>query len=661
MAMHRVGLALLAGLLFTTACGRDEPQLFAVVRTDADADKACLPLRAPSLADLDAAQLGRLRVADDEYFWLVGESVVGPGGLDGFLSSLSRRSALVSLTAAAGGRASTRAVATIEGGAVTHTYFGTPLTPAFAQEPGTQLALTFDARQLDAPALSAAKAVLGAVPLETPAYLKLLTAVAPGAAERPDSAKSGLAQTWVLRDPRACPSGACQAVIADERLVLLSASPGRSALELASELCLDGTRLQRRDAGDEHGGAYAVMRVAHARLPEEALGDALAQPLAALARCDREFTPELAARAQDQLSRAESLRPADRELLRSVLADVAFTANALTPEATLAAEQRLARSTERLCGATPADGIVCARARSLSACASARAAPARVARAAFGTAATAISRAENATSGSCESRGQALVALARDLGTLAAASHEAGLGGTCVATSLGLACESFPELSRRSRAVIGETQELLYRQCWCGTLRDDRAPLAAARLVREALRCESAPEEFTLSPAAEAPLREDDLVAFANHRAELVPALTAQQCPACVRLARRIDEELSRSVALGRSQAAVAGLLRRALTPVVELRDRALVLMTGDAAVRCSERPDEWAVIAEALDYTVEPRDLFRDGGQLDPARLEAKLRRAELLRSSLDGLPCARAEGDGTVEAGASLATAPR
>lgn len=637
---HRNATLVLLGLALLSACaGRDQPHLFSVVSLPDDRPGGCLPLREPSLASLSAAELDALRPPSDDYVWLVGETVEGPTGLAGALSSLTGRSALVSLTSSTGGRPTTRAVATVEKGKLTHTYFGTPLTPPFPNDDGTQLALAFDARVLDASALSTAKAVLGAVPAGGAQYGQIIAAIVAPPDDREEKPQ-GVSQTYVLADPRTCASGACQAVIAQERLVVLSAASGRSASELAPTVCLRGARLYATGGVEEYGGSYAVLRLAHARLPEEALGDELAGRLASLARCDHDFGPELAAKAEDALAGA-SLRATDREVVAALVKDTATAAKARTPEERLEAERRLARSTKAVCAQTPADGVACARARSLTACATSRASDALATREAYGQARSSLEAVEGATT--CDTRAQGLVALSHDFAALSGTVREAHLEGSCAATATGLSCEAFPEMSRHSKAVVAEAQDALYHQCYCAALGQDRAALTGARVVREALRCEQSPEEFTLQLAADAPLKEVDVAEWQSHRQTVVPALTAVQCPACVRLGRRIDDELARAVVMGRNQAAVALLLRDALAPVTELHDRAFMLMSGDAAVRCSARPDEWSIIAQALQFSVEPRDIFREGGQLDPPRLEAKLARARLLKSSLDGLSCLR------------------
>jgi hypothetical protein len=287
------------------------------------------------------------------------------------------------------------------------------------------------------------------------------------------------------------------------------------------------------------------------------------------------------------------------------------------------------------------NGIVCARARSIASCANGRASQAQGARDAYRLALASVESVEHA--GSCDARAQSLVQLTHDLAGLASAAKDAAIEGNCTAGASGLTCDSFPLLSKRTKAAITDAQDALYHQCYCPPLAQDRAPLTGARLVREALSCTAAPEEFALAPAPDAPLKDADVSEWQAHRMQTVPTYTAQQCPSCVRLARRMDDELSRAVTLGHSQAQVMNLLKRALAPVTELHDRAFLLMTGDFGVRCSARPDEWAIIAQAQDFSVEPRDMFKDGGQLDPARLEAKLKQAALLRASLDGLSCTR------------------
>lgn len=623
------------------ACGRDEPRLFAVVDSGGDAPDDCLPLRMPDLSGLDRRQADRLRLPVDHYFWLVGEAMESPRGFAGALASLTGRPALVSVTSAAGGLTTTRAAAAIEGGHVAHTWFGTPLTPAFPFEDGLQLALTFEAQQLDGPAYQAAKAVLESVTLETAAYSKLMDAVSPR-----EAAKSrATSETWVLRDPRSCPSGACSAVIAEERLVMLAAAADRPAQDLAAGLCLKGSRLLERKGREEHGGSYAVLRVAHARLPEEALGSALADALAALARCDHEFAPELASRASDALSRAATLRVADREAIAMLLDDAAFAVRASGAESRLEAERRLARSSAELCRRTPADGIACSRAKAMAACASTRASAAAPLRAAWTAALASTDAAERLASaaGTCDERGPAAVALGRDLGTLAAAARTLPSAGACQATETGLACEAFPELSRRSRAAVSGLQEAIYRGCHCPALQQDADSAPVSRLVRAALACAGTPEELSLQVPADLAVSDSDVAAWRAHFQKAFPAYTAAQCPACGRLARRVDDELARAVALGRQRAAVAGLLQRALAPVNDLHDRAFMLLSGEAAVRCAGLPAQWSVIARALDFTVAPRDVFGPGGDLDPARLDARLREADALALALGDLPCAR------------------
>lgn len=629
-------------LAITLGCGRDEPVLFSVVRTSADAPDACLPLREPALGTVASSELARLRPPDDHYVWLVGETVEGPRGMQRALAAFTGRAALVSLTSSVGGKQTTRAVATIDGADVTHTYFGTPLTPAFPNEPGAALTVTFDAHQIDRPALAAAQAALAAVPAEGAGYASLLSALTP---DKPRGDKpEGMSQTWVLRDPASCGSGACRAAIVEQRLVVLSPSAGATAHELATTLCLKGGRLHDRD-GDDHDGAYAVVRLAHARLPDEALGDEFSTALAALARCDREFGPELATRVEERLARAELLRPEDRELLRTFSEDATFATRAASPEARLEASTRLAASSAQVCAGTSSESVACARAKAVASCAAGRAMTWASVAPAWSDARRAVQSVESATQpdAACAARAASIVELSGALTALAGATRALRPEASCAKTEHGLSCDAFPELSRRSKAALADAQDLLYRQCYCGALVKAESKTRAGRLVRAGLRCDVAPESFVFLAPVESPLTEEDVAQEAAERAGSVPALTAAQCPSCPRLARRLDDELARGIALGRSQAAVAKLLRGALAPVGDLHDRAFALASGDTGVRCARRPDEWAVIVRALSWDVAPRDLFRDGGGVDPAKLESRLAEASLLRSSLDGLPCAR------------------
>lgn len=644
--MRFVLFALVAVL--ASACGRDEPQLFVAVRLPSDPPDACLPLRAPPLDTLSPAERDSLRLPSDDYVWLVGETFESPGGLGGAVAALTGRAALVSLTSQHAGRTATRAIATIEKGEVTHTYFGTPLTPAFAYDDAAQLSLTFEARQVDAPALVATKAVLTAVTSDMPVYGQVLGALAPArATPDPKQLPRGAAQTYVLRDPATCRSGACQAVLVDERLVFLQAVPNRTARELAETLCLKGSRLHVRaqdgKVRGEHQGGYAVMRVAHARLPEEALGEELSTALSQLARCDGDFTPDLARRASDLLARNATLRAVDRAPLASLLRATGAATRAQTPEALLDADRRLREVTDRVCSDTPADGIVCARARRIATCAASRVAAHEPVREPYVAASRATRELERATS--CETRGRSIVSAQREIASLAEAVNAASIDGKCQVSGVGLSCEAFPDLSRRTKAAIADAQERLYRDCYCEPLRSVRPNNRASELVRASLRCDAEPDSIALAAIPERPVREEDLSAWRSDRDGLVPPLTSAQCPSCARLSRHLDAELSRAIELGRHQAAVIATLRETLEPVTVLHDRATVLMTGEASTRCVQRPDEWRVIVQALEFEIVPRDLFREGGGLVPSRLKEKLAQARLLLSSLDGLSCAREE----------------
>lgn len=628
--------ATLFGLVFACAsCGGAQPQLLVAVQTAADKPDACLPLREPSLSTMSQEDLERIRVPSDHYVWIVGETLEGPSRL----SSIAGGSAFVSLTSHVGGATTTRAVATVEDGVVAHTYLGTPLTPAYPNYDGTQLSLTFGARPLDASALATVKSVLAAVPTSGLEYGLIVGALAQ---PKKDDGKDAFAQTYVLRDPHTCASGACRAVVAEEWLVLVTVDVGRGVTELKKSLCLRDSRLYEAGGAEEHAGSYVVLRVAHARLPQEALGDDLAAALGTLARCDNDFTPEIATRAATALQSAAILRPADREVLRQFIGDTAAATKASTPEQFLEAQGALSGSSRRVCDVTPVSGLVCSWAAAIASCARVRATRALPAEAAFEKArATVDSLGKAAT---CEARGQAVVALGRDLSALVAAVKDASLEGGCGAGGAGLTCEPFAELSKRSKVAISEAQDALYRECHCAPLMQDKSALPVARLVREAMSCDSSPEEFHLAPAPEEPVDDGMVSAWQTHRQQLLPVYTASQCPACVRLARKVDDELARAVALGHLQARVANVLKLALAPVAELHDRAARLMGGDDGVRCSQKLDEWAVIAQAHQFGVEPRDLFQQNGQIDPTKLEARLKQAELLARSLDGLSCRRA-----------------
>lgn len=626
--------------VFVAACGgRDQPRLYSVVAPEGTPRDACLPLREPALTSLSPGVAAKLRPSSDEYVWLVGESMETATGLAGFLSSLSGRTALVSLSSSLGGASATRAIATLENGKVTHTYFGTPLTPPFPNDDGAQLSLSFEARVLDNSALTTAKTVLDAMPTG-PQYGALVTALMTPAAKTQQKPEV-LAQTYVLADPRTCASGACQAVIVDQRLVVISADPRRNAGDLGPSLCLKDGRLYERDGMDEYGGAYAVLRVAHARLPEEALGETLASKLAALSRCDKDFTPATAAQALDALGHT-TLRANDREAMRALLEEVAAATKAQKPEDRLEVEWRVSEAAKRVCTQTPAEGIACARARGIQACAGAKLAAAAATRDAFRQARETLARLESATG--CDARGSLLVALDRDVGALAVAAREAHLEGACSKAATGLVCDAFPDMSRRSRLAVADSQDAIYRECFCPALAKDSGMDAASRSVREALKCTSTPEEFALVHHAEQPIDEREAREWSSKKSTELTRWTPQQCPACHRLARRIDDELTRAVLTSRDQAALAVLLRDALAPVMELRDRAFLLMSGDVGVRCASRPDEWSVLVQAVGFAVEPRDLFREGARLDPSLLDAKLAKARLLRSSIDGLACVQA-----------------
>jgi hypothetical protein len=632
-----------AGVVALGCGGRDRPRLYSVVSLPGEAPDACRPLREPSLSSLPPGVAATLRPASDEYVWLVGETMEGPSGLQGFVGALTGRPSLVSLTSGRGGVTTTRAIAAVEGGRVMQTYFGTPLTPPFANEDGAQLALTFEARALEGRALETATAVIEAIP-SGPQYVQLMGALTGGrdGKQAPGAKKPEVfLQTYVLADPRTCGSGACQAVIADQRLVVVADDPGRDPSELGNALCLSGARLHEREGGREYGGAYAVLRVAHARLPEEALGETLALRLATLSRCDKEFTPAVAGQALDALE-AAPLRASDREPVRRLLEDAVFATKAATAEDRLEAASRLAGSTARVCEATPKEAIACGLAKGVLTCASSRLGTAAALREPYRRMRAALAELEAA--GTCDDRAKAIVKVDVEGGLLAAAVKEARLDGRCARAPAGLACEPFAETSRRSRLAVGEAQEVLFRECYCPAVltalgQED----AALKRVAAALRCEALPEEFALRHDPGEPWREADATRWQERRAQGVPAWTAQQCPACTRLSRRIDDEFSRAVMVSQAEAQMAVLLREALGPVSELHDVAFALMSGEEAVRCSARPAEWAAVVQAMEFSVEPRDLFGPGGRVDAARLGAKLAQAKLLKTTLDGLSCAR------------------
>lgn len=624
--------------------GRDRPRLYSVVSLPGEAPDACRPLREPSLTSLPTGLAAKLRPASDEYVWLVGETMEGPAGLQGFLGALTGRPSLVSLTSGRGNATSTRAIAAVEGGRVMQTYFGTPLTPPFPNEDGAQLTLTFEARALEARALSTATAVIEAIP-SGPQYVQLMGALT-GTHRDPKQTQGGqkaevFSQTYVLADPRTCGSGACQAVIVDQRLVVVADDPGRDPAELGRSLCLKGAQLHERDGGHEYGGAYAVLRLAHARMPEEALGETLAARLATLSRCDKEFTPAVATQAFDALE-AAPLRAADREPMRRFLEDAVFATKAATPEDRLEAEFRLTASVGKVCEATPKEAIACGLAKGVMTCATSRLGSSAPLREPYRRLRATFSELEGAST--CDDRAKAIVKLDVEAAALASVVKEARIDGRCTRTPSGLACEPFPESSRRARLDVNETQETLYRECYCpavvSALGEDDAVM---KRLAGALKCEAIPEEFSIRHNPDEPWRDADVTRWQARRAQGVPAWTAQQCPSCTRLSRRIDDELARAVMMSQAEAQMAVLLREALGPVAELHDVAFALMSGEEAVRCSAKPSEWAVVVQAMEFSVEPRDLFAVGGRVDAAKLNAKLAQARLLRTTLDGLSCAR------------------
>ena len=365
--------------------------------------------------------------------------------------------------------------------------------------------------------------------------------------------------------------------------------------------------------------------MAHARLPDEALGTVLSDALNTLARCDKDFTAAVGKRARDAFDALDTLRPADRDLVRALVTAADAAARATDGEPTLDAAGLLDNAADAICKAAT-DAPVCQRANAIARCSRGRAGSAQGIADAYRAASKALDEVDGATG--CEVRSHALLNTSIALTKLTADAQTAHLAGGCVTTASGLSCATLPELTKRSKALVSDAQDRLYRECYCPALLGDRGTSLASRTVVHSLRCDVEPEEVTLAPPVEGALRDEEAIAYAGRRISLVPAYSPAQCPACTRLARQLDEQLE-----GLSRPG-AESFRAAQVLLSEVHARAQALMAGEFASRCAARPDDWGKLVKATELAVDSRR---------PAAESA--RKLADLRTALDTLPCVRGD----------------